>query len=87
MELDVASSQIIKLDIPGGDYFLTTFEEHDAKALQEVLAIDSVSDRLIRIPKPWVDDHVEFSSSKITIAKFNAKHQADILLKMPISGY
>jgi len=48
----MASSKSIKLDIPGGEYFLTTFEEHDAKGLQEILAIDSVSDRLIRIPKP-----------------------------------
>lgn len=48
----MALSQSFQLDVPGGEYFLTTFEEGDAEALQAVLAIDSVSDRLIRIPKP-----------------------------------
>jgi hypothetical protein len=52
MGTDTASSQSIKLDIPGEEYFLTTFEEGDAKALHEVLSINSVSERLIRIPKP-----------------------------------
>jgi hypothetical protein len=47
----MAKSQSTKLDIPGGEYFLTTFEEHDAEVLHEVLAIDSVSGRPIRIPK------------------------------------
>jgi hypothetical protein len=52
MRPDTASSQSIKLDIPGGEYFLTTFEESDANALHEVLAIDSICERLIRIPQP-----------------------------------
>jgi hypothetical protein len=52
MRTDTALSQSISLDIAGGEYSLTTFEEDDAKPLYDVLAIDSVSDRLIRIPKP-----------------------------------
>jgi hypothetical protein len=52
MAIDTAPSQSIRLDIPGGEYFLTTFEEGDAKALHEVLSINSVSERLIRIPEP-----------------------------------
>jgi hypothetical protein len=50
MKTDIASSQSITLDIPGGEYFLTTFENGDAESLHEVLAIDSVSDRLSRFP-------------------------------------
>ena len=52
MRTDTALSQSISLDIPGGGYSLTTFEEGDAKPLHDVLAIDSVSDYLIRVPKP-----------------------------------
>jgi hypothetical protein len=52
MKTDIASSQSITLDIPGGEYFLTTFENGDAESLHEVLAIDCVSDRLSRVPKP-----------------------------------
>jgi hypothetical protein len=52
MTKDTALSQSIMLDVAGEEYFLTTFEEHDVGALQEVLSIDAVSDRLIRVPKP-----------------------------------
>jgi hypothetical protein len=40
------------LDIPGEDYFLTTFEEHDVEAVQEIMAFDSVNNNLIAVPKP-----------------------------------
>jgi hypothetical protein len=52
MKTDIASSQSIRLDIPSGEYFLTTFEDGDEEPLHEVLAIGSVSDRLSRVPKP-----------------------------------
>jgi hypothetical protein len=52
MKKDTALSQSISLDIPGGEYSLTTLEEGDAKSFYDVLAIDSVSDPLIRISKP-----------------------------------
>jgi len=58
--LNTASSQPIKLDIPGGEYFLTTFEEHDAEALQETLSLDAVSDRLLKVPKPYTLDDAKF---------------------------
>ncbi|PMD39142.1 acyl-CoA N-acyltransferase [Hyaloscypha variabilis F] len=68
--LNMALSQSIKLDIPGGEYFLTTFEEHDAEAMHEVLAIDSVSDRLIRIPKPYtLEDAKSWLSSNLASQK------------------
>ncbi|KAE9372327.1 acyl-CoA N-acyltransferase [Stipitochalara longipes BDJ] len=69
--LNIASSQSIRLNIPGGEYFLTTFEENDAEALHEVLAIDSVSDRLIRIPKPiyTLEDAKSWLSSNLASQK------------------
>lgn len=50
--LDTSLRQSVKLDIPGEDYFLTTFEEHDVEAVQEIMAFDSVNNNLIAVPKP-----------------------------------
>jgi hypothetical protein len=61
METDTASSRSIELNVPGEEYFLTTFEEHDIEALQEVLSIYSVSDRLIKVPKPYVSTCIRSS--------------------------
>jgi len=58
--LNTASSQSIKLDIPGEEYFLATFEEQDVEALQEVLSIDAVSDRLLKVPKPYTLEDAKF---------------------------
>jgi len=49
---DTSLRQSVKLDIPGEDYFLTTFEEHDVEAVREIMAFDGVNNNLIAVPKP-----------------------------------
>ena len=63
---DISLDQSIKLDIPEGDYFLTTIQENDIDAMQEILSIDSISDELVNVPKPY-DIKISISNKKSTV--------------------
>ncbi|KAI6710175.1 hypothetical protein JHW43_007307 [Diplocarpon mali] len=42
----------IRLDVPGGDYYLTPFREDDIQANYELMSQDAILDELIGVPKP-----------------------------------
>ncbi|KAG4436145.1 hypothetical protein IFR05_008349 [Cadophora sp. M221] len=58
--IDTSLDQSIKLDVPGGEYFITTYRETDANAMFEAFQIDSVLDELISAPKPYTRADAEF---------------------------
>ncbi|KAH7342737.1 acyl-CoA N-acyltransferase [Rhexocercosporidium sp. MPI-PUGE-AT-0058] len=58
--LDTSLDQSIKLDIPGGEYCITTYRETDVDAMFEAFQIESVSDELISVPKPYTRDSARF---------------------------
>ncbi|KAH9216881.1 acyl-CoA N-acyltransferase [Leptodontidium sp. 2 PMI_412] len=58
--LDSSLDQSIKLDVPGGEYFITTYRETDADTMFEAFQIDSVSDELISVPKPYKRADAQF---------------------------
>ncbi|OWP07163.1 hypothetical protein B2J93_6743 [Marssonina coronariae] len=49
----------IRLDVPGGDYYLTPFREDDIQANYELMSQDAILDELIGVPKPYTLAHAE----------------------------
>jgi len=66
--LNISPRQSFALDCPG-DYFLTTFEESDAKALHELLTLKSVRDCLILVPEPYTIEDARSWISGILISQ------------------
>ncbi|PVH89658.1 acyl-CoA N-acyltransferase [Cadophora sp. DSE1049] len=58
--LNTLLDQSIKLVVPGGYYFLTSYRESDVDAMFAAFQIEAVLDELISVPKPYTRANAQF---------------------------
>ncbi|KAL2075599.1 hypothetical protein VTL71DRAFT_542 [Oculimacula yallundae] len=58
--LDTSLDQVIKLDVPGGEYCITIYRESDIDTMVEAFQLEAILDELISVPKPYTRDTARF---------------------------